>query len=585
MPRSLSRLEAPRWLRLFVRARASSLLLLAAVIGLLGGLVVATMGEAVGFLHRIFFHLQPGAFLSAQDSLNPVLAVATPVLGGLAFGIASTMIARRRPRREIDPVEANALHGGRMSLIGSLVVAAKTVWSSGVGASVGLEAGYTQLASGIASRIGQALRLRRSDLRILVGCGAAAGISGAFGSPLGGAFYAFEIVIGNYSVFSLAPVTISAVVGFLTVNALSPAHLVLVSPEERIAGHDLAISAVLGLLAAFFGILLMRGVPLCEAVFNRLKVRPLFRPAIGGVLVGALAIVSPQVMSAGHGALHVSGVLHAALPVVAIVLLMKAAASIISLGSGFRGGLFFASMLMGALGGRLLATGIIALWPNIGIDPGVYAVIGMSALSASVIGGPMTMTFIALESTGDLWLTTAVLIAVIISTQVTRDLFGYSFATWRFHLRGETIRSAADIGRIRDLTVQRLMRQDVRTVPADMTIDEFLNSFPPGSTGQVVAVEKDGSYVGMVIVAEANAVTLSNGGTVRDILHFKDDVLFPGMNVQEAVAAFDRTEAEALAVIDSHASRKILGLLSEAYALRRYSAELEQHRRELVGDV
>lgn len=585
MPTLSNRMEAPRWLRLFIRARASSLLLLAAVIGLLGGLVVAAMGEAVGFLHRVLFHLQPGQFLSAQDSLNPVLAVATPVLGGLAFGIASMLIARRRPKREIDPVEANALHGGRMSLVGSFVVAAKTVWSSGVGASVGLEAGYTQLASGIASRIGQALRLRRSDLRILVGCGAAAGISGAFGSPLGGAFYAFEIVIGNYSVFSLAPVMISAVVGFLTVNALSPAHLVLISPEERIAGHDLAISAVLGLLAAFFGIALMRGVPLCEAVFNFLKVRALFRPAIGGILVGALAIVSPQVMSAGHGALHVSGILHAALPAVAIVLLMKAAASIISLGSGFRGGLFFGSMLMGALGGRLLATGIIALWPTIGIDPGVYAVIGMSALSASVIGGPMTMTFIALESTGDLWITSAVLIAVIVSTQVTRDLFGYSFATWRFHLRGETIRSAADVGRIRDLTVRRLMREDVRTVPADMTIDEFLHAFPPGSTGQVVAVEDDGRYAGMVIVAEANTATLANGGTVRKILRLEEDVLLPGMNVQEAVAAFDRTEAEALAVVESPASRRILGLLSEAYALRRYSAELEQHRRELVGDI
>ena len=88
----------------------------------------------------------------------------------------------------------------------------------------------------------------------------------------------------------------------------------------------------------------------------------------------------------------------------------------------------------------------------------------MGGLSAAVIGGPMTMTFIALESTGDLWLTTAVLIAVIISSQLTRELFGYSFATWRFHLRGETIRSAADVGWMRDLTVGKMMRHDVRTV-------------------------------------------------------------------------------------------------------------------------
>ena len=91
----------------------------------------------------------------------------------------------------------------------------------------------------------------------------------------------------------------------------------------------------------------------------------------------------------------------------------------------------------------------------------------MSALSASVIGGPLTMIFIALETTGDLWLTTAVLIAVIISAQVTREVFGYSFATWRFHLRGETIRSAADIGWMRELTVEKMMRQDVQTVVLD----------------------------------------------------------------------------------------------------------------------
>jgi CIC family chloride channel protein len=104
-------------------------------------------------------------------------------------------------------------------------------------------------------------------------------------------------------------------------------------------------------------------------------------------------------------------------------------------------------------------------------------VIGMSALSASVIGGPLTMTFIALESTGDLWLTTAVLIAVIISSQVTREAFGYSFATWRFHLRGETIRSAADIGWMRDLTVGKMMRHDVRTVPPPRQSPHFAKPF------------------------------------------------------------------------------------------------------------
>ena len=121
---------------------------------------------------------------------------------------------------------------GACRLLGSLIVAAQTVWSSGVGASVGLEAGYTQLASGIASRIGNAFRLRRGDLRILVGCGAAAGIAGAFGAPLAGAFYGFELVIGSYSPTSLAPVGISALIGYLVAHSLAPAELGIVAPEK-----------------------------------------------------------------------------------------------------------------------------------------------------------------------------------------------------------------------------------------------------------------------------------------------------------------------------------------------------------------
>src|SRR5208282_487370 len=167
---------------------------------------------------------------------------------------------------EVDPIEANALHGGRMSMRGSLIVAAQTVWSSGVGASVGLEAGYTQLASGIASKIGQAFRLRRSDTRILVGCGAA----GAFGAPLGGAFYGFELIIGSYSIASLAPVGMAALVGYLTAQMFAPDRLgIETGAVSSLAVHDVVIAGGVGLLAAIFGIALMRGVAACEVLFSR----------------------------------------------------------------------------------------------------------------------------------------------------------------------------------------------------------------------------------------------------------------------------------------------------------------------------
>jgi CIC family chloride channel protein len=419
----------------------------------------------------------------------------------------------------------------------------------------------------------------------MVGCGAAGAIAGAFGAPFGGAFYAFELVMGGYTAAALVPIGIAALNGYLVARLFAPLPLgIYADAMGPVTGRDLMIASVLGILAALFGVGIMRGVALCERLLDRTKLWPPLRPALGGLAVGAMAIVTPQVMSSGHGALHLSGMMDQPLRAIALVLALKALASVISLGTGFRGGLFFASLLLGVLSGRLFAAGANGLWPGLMLDANVYAIIGMGALSASIIGAPLTMTFIALESTGDFWLATAVLIAVIIATQITREIFGYSFATWRFHLRGETIRSAADVGWIRDLTVGRMMRPDFHTVQRDTTIQAFRTQFPLGSTGQVIAVDPDGHYAGMVIVPEAHGLDDGLERSVDGILHNRETVLLPSMNVREAAAAFDRAEAESLAVVDSAVARQVVGLLSETHTLRRYAEESELRRREMLGE-
>jgi CIC family chloride channel protein len=577
--------EVPHRLRAIVRARESSLILLAAAVGLIAGVVVAAMSGAVALLHFVFFGVDFGDRLSAQAWLNPLYAFLVPSLGGLVFGVVSAYIAKKRGT-EVDPIEANALHGGRMSLRGSFIVAGQTVWSSGIGASVGLEAGYTQLASGFGSLIGRAFRLRRGDMRILVGCGAAAAIAGAFGAPLAGAFYGFELIIGSYSVASLAPVGVSSLVGYLAARTLAPiAPGIDAGGISQVAVHDVLIAAFVGLLAAVYGIGIMRGVAACERLFTRLRIAPQIRPMIGGAIVGSLAMITPRVMSSGHGALHLTSIFKLSAATIVLIFVLKTIASIVSLGSGFRGGLFFASLLLGALGGQLLAMALGVLLPHVAINPDAYAIIGLSALSVSVIGGPLTMTFIALETTGDLWLTTAVLIAAIVSMQVTREFFGYSFATWRFHLRGETIRSGADVGWIRDLTVGQMMRADVRTTPVNGTVADFRAAFPLGSANQVVAVDSSGRYAGMVLVAEAHADDVAAAEEISSIVHQAGHMLVPQMTVREAIGAFERYETEALPVVDSLERREVMGLLTEAHALRRYSEASERQRRELLGEI
>jgi len=193
------------------------------------------------------------------------------------------------------------------------------------------------------------------------------------------------------------------------------------------------------------------------------------------------------------------------------------------------------------------------------------------------------MAFLALESTGSLPMTVAVLAAAVVSSLTVRRTFGYSFATWRFHLRGEAIRSAVDIGWMRSLTVGRMMRPEIRTVRADTTLAAFRRDFPLGATARVVVVDEAARYAGIVLLAEAHAVDCK-AATLAELLHYQSDMLLPQMTIKEAVTMFEQAESDALAVVDNGETRLVLGLLTEQYALRRYSEELERRRRELSGE-
>ena len=594
----------PSRLRGWVRGSEVALVLLAAVTGCVGGLAVAGMSGAAQWLREALYRLPAGERLSGLPALPPEgvwgFPVLGPALGGLALGLLLLALGRGRKRRAaVDPIEANALHGGRMSLRDSVEVAAQNVVSNGSGASVGLEAGFTQVAAGIASRLGIAFEMRRSDLRTLVGCGSAAAIAAAFGSPLTGAFYAFELVIGTYTIATLAPVVVAALCGSLVVRALAP-HAALIdvgaltlSKAGALHAADTLPCLALGLVCAGLGVALMRGVTLVEEAVRATRLPAPLRPALGGLCVGALALATtPQVLSGGHGALHVQLAPEATTTALALagLILAKAAASAVSIGSGFRGGLFFASLFLGALVGRLFAQTAPMVWPAFeafGLAPVGYAVIGMSAFAVAIVGGPLTMTFLALEMTGSFPVTALVLAAVIASSLTVRKTFGYSFATWRFHLRGESIRSAHDVGWIRSLTVGRMMRRDIRPVALDTPMATFLRAHPLGSPSRVVVVDARERYAGIVLVPEAHARAAEAGAASRlaDIVRYADAFLLADMNAKQAAEAFDRAESEALAVLDGADTRRVIGLLTESHTLKRYSDELDRQRRAVLGEA
>lgn len=576
----------PARLRALMRIDELWLAMLSILVGLLGGFGVTLMEVLSRHFHFWFFALPVyGEGLSQQNQIEPIRALFVPILGGAVLGSVSWMLARYRPGNFVDPVEANALYGGRLSLPDSVIVAAQTVMSNGVGGSVGMEAGYAQLGGGIASWFGRRLRLRRNDLRILVGCGAGAAIGGAFNAPLCGAFYGIELVIGTYSMASLPMVIIASLTGTLVVQKTlngGAAPLDIVLPTV-VPGYAYPLAILLGIIAGFAGIAIMRGVTSIETLFRRAKVPIWLRPMLGGVVVGLLGSISPKVLASGNSSLHTQLAVVYPFFLAVVLLLLKSTASAFSISSGFRGGLFFASLFMGSLLGRAYGDLAILLPFAHGLPIGFYAVVGMSGLAVAIVGGPMTMTFLALESTNNFNITVAVLAAAIAATLTVRRFFGYSFTTWRFHLRGEVIRSAVDIGWIHNLTVGRMMRRNQHLVHDDVDIEKFRAEFSLGTTQRVVVADEEGRYIGLAYPADAYEPG-AEAQTVHELVRHEEDYLTPQMTVKEAISAFQRAECDALAVIDGSETRHVVGLLTEQYALRRYAEELDQRRRELSGE-
>jgi CIC family chloride channel protein len=575
-----------------LRAAEAVQILLCGALGSVTGAIVAALRGTVLLLHAAIFGIPLGSFLSVGIGISHTSLLFVPLLGGLLLGLAARW--RRRCRTAeggelVDPIEANALYGGKMSFRDSTWLTFTTLLSNGAGASLGMEAGYSQLGAALYSRLGQYFRLRRADLRIFVTAGAGAAIGAAFNAPLAGAFYGYELILGSYNVRALAPVAAASICAVITQRSLFhvPALFELKATLFASTERTYLLFALLGIGAAGVGILAMQAVTWTERGWRHLPLPEWLRPAIGGAAVTAIAFCWPQVLGSGHGAVQFHFDTRWSVPALAALLLAKLAASALSVGSGFRGGLFSSSLFLGCLFGAVFAQSAAWFAPTLESAHAAFMLAGMGAVAAAVIGAPLTMVFLVLEGTGDFPVTVGVIIAVTVAATIVRILFGYSFATWRFHLRGLTIRGAHDVGWISDMTVARLMRADPKVVRDNIGLKALRLTFPAGSAKRVFVADAQGRYMGSIDMADVHNSEIDDaleGAVAADLAEKPDLFLLPFENVRTALARYEESQTEDLPVLDSRSERTVTGYMTEAYALKRYSQELERMRSAELGE-
>lgn len=400
-------------------------LLIATLIGVLAALAVAVFRHSMFLLEGLFLGNHSGSLVAAASELAPWRRALTPALGGLAAGLLLwgwQRLNQQRPHAPTDYMEALDTDEGQFDYGGSLVKSLASLLVVSSGSAIGREGAMILLAALAASLFARRYT-PKSEWKLWIACGAAAGMSSAYHAPLAGSLFIAEILFGTLMLASLGPVAIAAVVALLTTHLLSPGATTLyeVKLSGTLTALDYALMVGTGLLAGLCGPLLMWLMQYSHSLFLRLKLSPPWQLALGGLIVGALSLLTPTVWGNGYSVVQAFLLSPPLLSVIAGIFICKLLAVLASSGSGAPGGVFTPTLFVGMATGMLFAQVISMGFP--GTEIAILAgLAGMATLLAATTHAPIMSALMVCEMTGQYVLLPGLLIACVIASVLSRTL-------------------------------------------------------------------------------------------------------------------------------------------------------------------
>ena len=400
-------------------------LVVAALVGVVGALAVEAFRSLLFALESGFVGAQGGHLVAAARQLPPETRLLAPVIGGLAAGLLLWLAERSRSPEPVqhggDYIEAVAIGRGRLDLRGGLLKVLASLLVVSTGGAVGREGAMVLLSAMLASAAGR-LFGRTVELRLVVSCGAAAGLAAAYHAPLAGAVFVAEILLGSLALSQLGPVVVAAVMSYGVSVALGGrAVLFPLGPLPDPTAFQVALMVALGLLAGVAGAGLLKWLAWTRKAFT---VRALPLPlafALGGLVVGLLSLWRPEVWGNGYSSVQQQLTAPGAWQVVALVLALKLLAVGATTGSGAPGGVFTPTLFVGAAFGALVAAAFGGLGATNTVEP-VYALLGMATLLAATTHAPVMAALMVFEMTGQYGLLPVLLPACVVAALVSRRL-------------------------------------------------------------------------------------------------------------------------------------------------------------------
>jgi CIC family chloride channel protein len=550
-------------------------ILLATLIGALSGLGSVVFILLIHFFQKLFFRkLFPA--IGGSEYLVFVL----PMLGGLLIG---PLIQKFPTEAKGDGVpsamETIALHGGiiRPRTVGlRTVTAALTIGSGG---SVGREAPIAQIGAAIGSAVGQFLRVSAERMRSLVACGAAGGIAAVFNAPIGGVFFSLEVLLGDFSAATFAPIVVASVVSTTVSRALLGNVLIFEVPRYTLTGYRvLLLSALLGILCGFAAVLFMRVLESSEKRFSASRIPLWARTAVGGALMGLIAVAFPQVLGTDETTLDAA--IRGAFPWFLLLLFayMKILATSLSLGSGGSGGVLGPAVFIGGILGAAVGSAVNAWFPGLFGLPGGYALIGMAAFLAPVIGGPITSIMILFEMAGNYRIILPLLISVVIAMGVAYQFSRYSLYTHKLHEMGVDLVAGREESVLRRLLVRDVMRREFNAVDPSVPFSDLAASFFGSRVDHLYITGEAGDLAGVIAFTDLRVHLRDQSRwssiRARDVATSNPVAVMPSETLLDALNKFAYRNAVQLPVVSDPHERKLIGVIRRSDILSAYQKSL-----------
>jgi len=545
----------------------------AALVGVLGALSTIAFHKGMHLLQHLATG-QSGSIVTVTTSLPWYGRLLFPCLAGIVAGGLLWAAAKVGTKSNSDYMEAVAIGDGRLSIRQGLLRSLSSLFTVASGGSIGREGAMVHLAALSASTIGRFTYFNTARLRLLVACGAAAGVAAAYGTPIAGALFVAEIVLGTMTMQSFGPLMVAAATANIVMRATGHYHTTYAMEGiPQIPGEQVLPFIFLGLLSGLGAPLFLKFLDLVKRQFRRTGLPLPLRLGLGGLMVGALLLYMPQVAGNGYSVVH--ALLHSpwTWQAVIVILACKILATALTVGSGAVGGVFTPALFVGAAMGTLFGMGMTALWPQLEAPVYMYTLVGMGSFLGAATSAPLMAILMIFEMTLSYQIVLPLMLAGVIAYFVSRALAEVAmYEVTVARERDQVLRQ-----RLRNTVISDLVRPADTVVRTSAPLSEAVQLFLEYPVRYLYVVDDDNVYQGVIAQQDLTSLLLSQAelaNTAAGEVIRRDFVktLRADMSLDQAQEYFVQFRGERLPVVSGDDQPRLAGVVYKSAVLEKYSA-------------